>query len=172
MRIGRICRLRSSLHLKNPAMRFGVLAAAAGLVLAAHALAQGPPGAAAAATGAATAATAAAPAPKKTTVSADIAAAKGSDAAARIATNNAVTPVSTEEAANGAVPAGGPVSPAVTTPAPPLTGVAAQCASLLKLATSLKSEVDKTTKDVLSMTVVREASQIEETAKKMRQEQH
>ena len=40
------------------------------------------------------------------------------------------------------------------------------------MATNLKTEVDKTTKDVLSMTVVREASQIEETAKKMRQEQH
>jgi len=153
-------------------MRFGVFAVAAGLVLALHAPAQGPPGAAAAATGAATAATASAPAPKKSAASAVIAAAMGSRAAARVSTDNTLTPAPTEEAANGAAPAGSSVSPAVTAPTPPLTGVAAQCASLLRMANDLKAEVDKSTKDVLSMTVVREASQIAETAKKMRQEQH
>lgn len=169
MRIGRICRPRLSLHSKVQARRFGVLAAAAGLILA-PAFAQGPLGAATAAAGAAAAASAAAP--KKSAASAAIASAMGNDAAAQATTSNAAAPAPTEEATNGAATAGGLGSPAATIPAPHLKGVAAQCASLLQMATNLKAEVDKTTKDVLSMDVVREAGQIEETAKKMRQEQH
>ena len=46
--------------------------------------------------------------------------------------------------------------------------VAADCASLLKLATDLKAEVDKTTKDELSMSVVRKAGEIEQLAHKVR----
>ena len=157
MRIGRICRHRFSLHFKNQATRFGAFAVAAGLVLS-PALGQGP-SAVAAAAGAAVAASSAAPAPKKIAPS----------AAGLAYMKNADTPPSTEEAHNGSVP-GGLGSPAA--PAPPLNGVAAQCANLLKMATDLKTEVDKTTKDVLSMAVVRDASQIEEAAKKMRQEQH
>lgn len=43
-----------------------------------------------------------------------------------------------------------------------------QSANLLKLANSLKAEVDKTTEDTLSMTVVRQADEIEKLARKMR----
>jgi len=43
-----------------------------------------------------------------------------------------------------------------------------QCSDLLKLATDLKAEVDKTTKDTLSVTVVRKANEIEQLAHKVR----
>lgn len=43
-----------------------------------------------------------------------------------------------------------------------------QCADLLQLATALKAEVDKSTKDMLSVTVVRKADEIEELARKVR----
>jgi hypothetical protein len=46
--------------------------------------------------------------------------------------------------------------------------VAGDCAALLKLATDLKAEVDKTTKDELSVTVVRKAGEIEQLARKVR----
>jgi len=52
--------------------------------------------------------------------------------------------------------------------APKLTGVAAECADLLNLAKTLKTEVDKTTQDVLSIAVVRDANKIEQMAHKMR----
>ena len=48
--------------------------------------------------------------------------------------------------------------------------VATECAGLLKLAASLKAEVDKTTKDELSISVVRDAGQIEQMARKMRED--
>lgn len=43
-----------------------------------------------------------------------------------------------------------------------------QCSDLLKMATELKVEVDKTSKDTLSVTVVRKADQIEQYARKVR----
>lgn len=46
--------------------------------------------------------------------------------------------------------------------------LASQCADLLKLATDLKAQVDKSTKDQLSVTVVREAGQIERLARKVK----
>jgi hypothetical protein len=46
--------------------------------------------------------------------------------------------------------------------------VAADCASLQKLATDLKAEVDKTTKDELSVNVVRKAGEIEQLAREIR----
>jgi len=46
--------------------------------------------------------------------------------------------------------------------------VAAECADLLKLATDLKAQVDKTGKDELSVTVVRKASELEQMARKVR----
>lgn len=52
----------------------------------------------------------------------------------------------------------------------PVTQIDGQCADLLKMATSLKSEVDKTTMDVLSLAVVREADEIEHLARKMKDE--
>jgi len=45
-----------------------------------------------------------------------------------------------------------------------------QCADLLKLTNELKAEVDKTTKDVLSVTVVRKANDIEMLAHQVRDE--
>jgi len=43
-----------------------------------------------------------------------------------------------------------------------------ECSNLLKMATELKVEVDKTTKDTLSVTVVRKADEIEQYARKLR----
>ena len=43
-----------------------------------------------------------------------------------------------------------------------------QSANLLKLANSLKAEMDKTTQDTLSVTVIRQADEIEKLAHKMR----
>lgn len=59
------------------------------------------------------------------------------------------------------------VPPAIPEP-DPNNPVAVQTTNLLKLAYNLKSEVDKTTKDTLSVTVVRQASEIEQLAHKMR----
>jgi len=59
------------------------------------------------------------------------------------------------------------VPPAVPEP-DPKNPVAVQSTNLLKLAYNLKLEVDKTTKDTLSVTVVRQASEIEQLAHKMR----
>jgi len=46
--------------------------------------------------------------------------------------------------------------------------VADECAYLLKLATELKTEVDKTRKDELSVGVVRKAAALEQMARKVR----
>ena len=60
-------------------------------------------------------------------------------------------------------------------PAPPAIPEAQQklagdAARLLKLATELKAEVDKTSKDTLSLKVVRQAESIEKLAKGVKQE--
>lgn len=70
--------------------------------------------------------------------------------------------------------------PAASTPPPvPLPAKASnplrqqinnQCADLLTMANALKMEVDKTTKDELSVTVVRKADQIEQLAHKVKDE--
>jgi hypothetical protein len=46
--------------------------------------------------------------------------------------------------------------------------VAQQCADLLKLATDLKAQVDKSRKDELSVAVVRKAAEVEQAAHKVR----
>lgn len=85
---------------------------------------------------------------------------------------------------DGAAPAteNSPPAPAATPaaeaqPAPAVPGtpeeqrrqeVAAECGNLLKMAADLKAEVDKTTKDELSLTVVRKAGEIEQLARKVR----
>ena len=51
---------------------------------------------------------------------------------------------------------------------PKKKAIADQGASLLKLASSLKADVDKTTPDTLSVSVIREADEIEKLAHKMR----
>lgn len=58
-------------------------------------------------------------------------------------------------------------APAVAANAPQ-NGVAGDCADLLKMATDLKMEIDKSTKDTLSVTVVRKAGEIEQLARKVR----
>lgn len=184
MRNGRFSRLRLPWHFQNPIVWLGLFAAAAGLIVA-PATAQGPPGAAAAAAGAAAAATASAPAPppKKSAASAAMdAAAMGESAVAPASANEAGQTApnpagdragTTEMAANGPAPAA--ISPQVaadiaSSPLP--KDVTSQCANLLKLATLLKADVAKTTKDVLSISVVRDAGQVEEMAKKIREAQH
>lgn len=171
MRIGRIRRLHLPLHFTSPVMWLGTGALATGLILS-PALAQGPPGAAAAAAGAAAAATASAPAPpprKSAASAAADAAAMGNSALTR--TDSSVSGT-TEEAANGAAPAIAPEVIAKIAAGPLPKDVALQCSNLLKLATNLKSDVAKTSKDVLSISVIRDAGQIEEMAKKMREAQH
>ncbi|MGD1107710.1 MAG: hypothetical protein ABR865_11755 [Terracidiphilus sp.] len=69
-------------------------------------------------------------------------------------------------------------APAAQQPAQPQAGataedastpqVAKQCADLLKMATELKSEVDKSSMDTLSVAVVRKAGQIEQLAHRVR----
>jgi hypothetical protein len=56
----------------------------------------------------------------------------------------------------------------VTAVDPSRQQVANEAADLLKMATALKSEVDKSTKDMLSVGVVRKANQIEQMAHKAR----
>ena len=87
-----------------------------------------------------------------------------------------------DQAQNGAPanasPATGPQTPAAGQQAPLVnhdgaadpkkSPIAEQSASLLKLANSLKAEVDKTTVDTLSVHVVRDAEEIEKLAHKMR----
>jgi hypothetical protein len=46
--------------------------------------------------------------------------------------------------------------------------IEAESSDLLKMATALKAEVDKSTKDTLSVTVVRKAGEIEQLAHKVR----
>lgn len=92
----------------------------------------------------------------------------------------AVVPVSSQ-------PAAAPLPPAAAASAVPM-GAAAEpvaanaggdaarqqindeCASLLKMANDLKAAVDKTTKDVLSVAVVRQANQIETLAHRVKDE--
>jgi glutamine amidotransferase PdxT len=50
----------------------------------------------------------------------------------------------------------------------PKPGIAGDCANLLKMAADLKTEVDKSTMDTLSVTVVRKAGEIEQLAHKVR----
>lgn len=52
--------------------------------------------------------------------------------------------------------------------AAPENAIAGECAELLKMATDLKAAVDKTTKDTLSVPVVRKAGEIEALARKLR----
>jgi propanediol dehydratase small subunit len=47
--------------------------------------------------------------------------------------------------------------------------IADESAGLLKLATDLKTEVDKTTKDTLSLKVIRKAGEVERMARTMRE---
>ena len=62
-----------------------------------------------------------------------------------------------------AVPAQ-PVSGSATVP-PQSDGIAKQSDQLLQLAAALKAEVDKSTKDTLSVAVIRKASEIEKFAR-------
>lgn len=183
MRIGRFSRLRLPWHFQNPIMTLSLFAAAAGLIVA-QSTAQGPPGAAAAAAGAAAAATASAPAPPKKAAApaamdaaamgdSAVAPANGSEAGQTAPNATGDRAGTTEMAANGPAPAA--ISPQVaadiaSSPLP--KDVTSQCANLLKLATLLKADVAKTTKDVLSISVVRDAGQVEEMAKKIREAQH
>jgi hypothetical protein len=178
-RLGLVWFLQNRILL-NRAMWLGAVAASAMYALA-PAIAQGPPGAAAAAAGAAAEATAAAPRPAAKKTAASAAAEAGEEGNSAVAAHltqtatpharTATPPRNTEEAANGVALTDNAVTAEKSAPAPILTGVAAQCADLLKLATSLKAEVGKTTKDELSVPVVRDAGQIEHLAHKIRDQQ-
>ena len=77
---------------------------------------------------------------------------------------------STQPSSNAATASAAPPKPdtAPLLPVDPKNPVAVDTANLMKLANTLKADVDKTTKDTLSVTVVREASEIEQLAHKMR----
>ncbi len=94
-----------------------------------------------------------------------------------------MAPVAQSDASGSEKPPAASADPASAAPAPaaepkPETAgnpqdqrkqeVASQCANLLKMATDLKAEVDKTTKDELSLAVVRKAGEIEQFARKVR----
>lgn len=70
--------------------------------------------------------------------------------------------------ANPQAAAANATPPPVTAFDPSRQQVANEAADLLKMATALKSEVDKSTKDMLSVDVVRKANQIEQMAHKAR----
>lgn len=63
-----------------------------------------------------------------------------------------------------------PVLPPAASSDPRRQQINDQCANLLEMANALKMEVDKTTKDELSVTVVRKAGQIERLARKVKDE--
>jgi hypothetical protein len=71
-------------------------------------------------------------------------------------------------AANPAAAAKADSAPAPAAGDPQKQEVADEAANLLKMATVLKNEVDKTTKDTLSVSVVRKAGEIEQLAHKVR----
>lgn len=176
MRIGRIRRLRFSRHFYHRVLWLGGCAALAASFALLPVGAQVPSGAAAAAAGAGAAASAAVPAPvpKKDAAAAatDAAVIGNSGLAPPPAAHSASPPDNVEEAANGSAP-----PPAPEAPEPVITGslpkgVAAQCVNLLHMAANLKAAVDRTTKDVLSVAVIRDADQIAQTARKMREAQH
>lgn len=70
--------------------------------------------------------------------------------------------------ANDTPPAQASGQPSGPTVNPNEPAVARQCADLLKMAAELKTEVDKTSRDTLSVAVVRKASEIEQFAHKVR----
>jgi hypothetical protein len=81
--------------------------------------------------------------------------------------------VSAQPEQNAASPQQEAAQPAALPPRPPDSSdprrlVDWECADLLKLANDLKVAVDKTTKDELSLSVVRKASEIEQMAHKLR----
>jgi hypothetical protein len=93
---------------------------------------------------------------------------------AQSAEPQAAPPPATSDAAAGAVaqtPSQDQAAKAQVSDAaagPPKKQVALDGANLLKMANDLKANVDKTTPDTLSVTVVREAEEIEKLAHKMR----
>jgi hypothetical protein len=94
----------------------------------------------------------------------------------------APAPAATEKTTSAAVPAAAPAAPAATPaigrqPAPAAgeapeearkQEITNECADLLKMAEDLKVEVDKSTKDTLSVSVVRKAGAIELLAHQVR----
>jgi hypothetical protein len=90
--------------------------------------------------------------------------ATGQDATGKDATPNAAAEAQSPGAAAGSAKASGEM------PAEQQRKqeVATDCASLLKMATDLKAEIAKTTKDELSIPVVRKAGEIEQLARKVR----
>jgi hypothetical protein len=80
---------------------------------------------------------------------------------AQVASAPATAPASgQQENATTAMSAKDPHKPEITS----------ECADLLKLATDLKRDVDKSSKDTLSVAVVHEAGEIEQLAHKVRTE--
>lgn len=129
------------------------------------------------------------PAPDQATPTSDQAAPAPDQATPTPGSPDAVQPAADSQtspapvAQDTAATATQPVAPAVaaTTPAAPRMAypgmtpeerskqeVAQECADLLKLATDLKSQVDKARKDELSVSVVRKATEIEQMAHKVR----
>jgi len=82
----------------------------------------------------------------------------------------AINPPGAKTQANPASPAthASKQQPATKEANPNETEIAKQCADLLKMATELKTEVDKTNMDTLSVPVVRTAGEIEQLAHKVR----
>jgi hypothetical protein len=78
------------------------------------------------------------------------------------------TPAGAQAAAPAATTPGGAQPTGTTAENADASQVAKQCADLFKMATELKSAVDKTSAGTLSITVVRKAGEIEQLAHKVR----
>jgi hypothetical protein len=90
-------------------------------------------------------------------------------------TSAATTPAPAPVPANAQAPASAqspapsqPASAEATGDAPQKQEIAKESAELLKMATALKIEIDKTNQDTLSLSVVRKANEIEQLAHKAR----
>jgi len=79
------------------------------------------------------------------------------------------TAIAPPNAKQGTAPAAAPSQKAAQAAIDPQKQeLASECAQLLQMAAALKTEVDKTNKDTLSITVVRKAGEIEQLAHKAR----
>ncbi|HEY1766305.1 MAG TPA: hypothetical protein VGG26_01545 [Terracidiphilus sp.] len=88
---------------------------------------------------------------------------------ATAAAENPEAPAQDPAAAAAMPPAAGQTKPEDQSPAQERKlEVANECSNLLKMATDLKAEVNKTTKDELSLAVVRKAGELEQFARKVR----
>lgn len=94
-----------------------------------------------------------------------------------LAAGLAVPGLAAQSPAHPAAPSAQATAASPAKPAPPLPAgapaqpqIAGECARLFALATDLKAAVDRSSKDQLSVVVVRKAAQVEQLARKVKDE--